>query len=95
MTDYKELIKELRAYEKAKMIIGTQPAIQKMLHEAADAIEELHNVRNKGTWIERKCAEEEYDRLISNYECSVCHSWERNNSDFCPNCGADMRGEEE
>ena len=49
------------------------------------------NVR--GEWIEHKRAEEVEGYLISNYECSCCHTWERINSDYCPNCGADMRGE--
>ena len=26
------------------------------------------------------------------WACSVCHKHERKRSDFCPNCGADMRG---
>lgn len=47
----------------------------------------------RGEWIEHKWAEEENGLLISNFECSACHEWERKTSDFCPNCGADMRGE--
>lgn len=43
--------------------------------------------RPKGEWIEHKWAEEVNEAIISNYECSNCHSWERNNSNFCPNCG--------
>lgn len=45
-----------------------------------------------GHWIEHKWAEEANEMLISNYECSECHYWERYDSNFCPNCGADMRG---
>lgn len=47
-----------------------------------------------GEWIEHKWAEECDGLLISNYECTNCHSWERNNTDFCPNCGAIMKGEQ-
>lgn len=47
--------------------------------------------RPNGEWIEHKQAEEVDGHLISNYECSCCHSWKRENTDFCPNCGADMR----
>lgn len=40
----------------------------------------------KGEWI---------DRGVGGWECSRCHyiveRW--NNTNFCPNCGADMRGE--
>ena len=48
--------------------------------------------RPHGEWIEHKWAEEVEGLLISNYECSECHSWERRASDFCPNCGARMKG---
>ena len=49
------------------------------------------NVR--GEWIEL---------YKDNYKCSVCGSWwtitegtpQDNGIDYCPNCGADMRGEE-
>ena len=44
----------------------------------------------KGHWIEHPHvagANWEY----SKYECSECHVWEEDDSDYCPNCGADMR----
>ena len=47
----------------------------------------------KGEWITHKNAEISYDRMITNYECNSCHTWSRYHSNFCPNCGADMRGE--
>ena len=50
--------------------------------------------RKRGEWSIREWAEELENRLIPNYVCSVCNSWEREKSDFCPNCGADMRGTE-
>ena len=52
-------------------------------------------LRPKGRWIEHEWAEEENGLLVSNFECSNCCRWEREVSDFCPNCGADMRGESE
>ena len=51
--------------------------------------------RKKGKWIEHEWAEEVGGMLVSNYECSECHCWQRETSDFCPNCGADMRGEQD
>ena len=56
--------------------------------DSVDAVEVVH-----GRWIEHEGAEEENGLLISNYECSACHSWERNESYCCPNCGAKMDGE--
>jgi hypothetical protein len=56
------------------------------IEPTVDAVEVVH-----GRWVEHKLAEEENGLLISNYECSNCHSWERNESDYCPNCGASMK----
>ena len=59
----------------------------------AEAVKEAReNVR--GEWIEL---------YKDNYKCSVCGSWwtttkgtpQDNGIDYCPNCGADMRGEED
>lgn len=49
----------------------------------------------RGEWLEHEWAEEIEGLIISNYECSECHSWGRDESNFCPNCGADMRKESE
>lgn len=59
------------------------------------AIKELK--RKKGTWIEQEDGWGGYY-----YDCSICkESWTTidgtpvdNGMNFCPNCGADMRGEE-
>ncbi len=56
----------------------------------ADVVE-----RKTGEWIEHERAEEVGGYLISNYECSCCHTWERSNSDYCPNCGSYNGGENE
>ena len=50
-------------------------------------------VRQTGEWIEHPhevgpCLE------YSRYECSECHEWAEDDSDFCPYCGVDMRGAE-
>lgn len=55
---------------------------------AADVVEVKH-----GHWIEHEWAEESEGLLISNFECSQCHDWERKTSDYCPNCGSKMDGE--
>lgn len=43
-----------------------------------------------GKWIKHNCAEEVGDILIPNYECSLCHTWERKTSNYCPDCGHPM-----
>ena len=43
--------------------------------------------------IERQTGEwKNTDEGFSPYECSVCGSIEFKKSNYCPNCGADMRG---
>ena len=32
---------------------------------------------------------------VCGYECSICGEWNADNDKFCPNCGADMRKENE
>lgn len=44
--------------------------------------------RKTGKWIEHKNADIVEGFLVSNYECSKCHSWERNDSTYCPSCGS-------
>jgi hypothetical protein len=51
--------------------------------------------RPKGKWIPY------YDRwgdvitIVSHFKCSVCGEYDYDKDKFCPNCGADMRGEAE
>lgn len=58
--------------------------VWKYLHQSPSA-EQRH-----GKWMEHEWAEEVGGLLISNYECSECHSWERSASNYCPNCGVKM-----
>lgn len=46
--------------------------------------------RKEAHWIKHKLAEVSEGRLISNYECSKCHTWKREASDYCPDCGCKM-----
>lgn len=46
-----------------------------------------------GYWIRKEWAEESEGLLIDNYECSACKSWVRNETNYCPNCGAKMDAE--
>ena len=66
----------------------------------ADAIENIKNLlpaqyeRKTGHWIEHENADIVDGYYVSMYECSCCHTWENDDSEYCPDCGADMRGEE-
>ena len=91
---YNELIKRLRTE-------CTLPyTTLQLMREAANIIEELQaNTRPvmRGHWIDTKEAEE-MDDIMKEFTCSVCGccDWdcaESESFNFCPNCGADMRGE--
>lgn len=58
---------------------------------AARLIKSLPSAESKtGEWIYHKntmsCVR------WSKWECSVCHDKQEYKTDYCPNCGADMRG---
>lgn len=48
----------------------------------------------KGEWrsIMVECSRENYDQVFCCSVCGVSNDWRRTN--FCPHCGADMRGEQ-
>lgn len=50
----------------------------------------LEAERKEAHWIKHKWAEVSEGRIISNYECSKCHTWKREASDYCPDCGCKM-----
>ena len=43
-----------------------------------------------GHWIKHEHADIVDGCLVPNYECSKCRAWERNDSEYCPNCGSHM-----
>lgn len=59
----------------------------KKMEEIRQAYDKMKAIeRPKGKWIEDS----------GNIACSYCHTiWLYRRTEFCPNCGADMRGEEE
>jgi hypothetical protein len=58
--------------------------------EALDmAIKALEQEPKTGHWIEH--SHEWGDNWeYSMYECSCCHNWAHEDTDYCPNCGAEM-----
>ena len=51
-------------------------------------IKELPSVPRRGKWIE---ASEDWRNQITWWQCSECGTPSSIKSNFCPNCGADMR----
>ena len=74
--------------------------IKKCLHKGAinqqeydKIIRKLDIAERKGKWIYH--TEPLACRPYGHYTCSLCNEIAWDNSNYCPNCGADMRGEEE
>ena len=68
------------------------------LHNVLEAFNEIPAADvqpiTHGKWKEIKTG---FDLFDYQFECSICHGWTPNKAyviapDFCPNCGADMRG---
>ena len=56
-------------------------------------LKELPNITQVtpiGHWIIHEHAEEFLGRVVDNYECSECHDWYLNKTNYCPSCGAKM-----
>lgn len=95
MDEYKELINRLRQEAEFEAYLQPHSANEtpKLLSKAADVIEKLSRDRKKG-----KNLGAEWPSL---FECSVCGCccwdtipWSISDINFCPNCGADMRGKD-
>lgn len=88
--DAKAAVAALRIYEDwrcpatSSAIGAIQEAISIIVHEVPTL--DLDDLRPKGRWV---CLEPE----IGCFACSECdHRILRAKCNFCPNCGADMRG---
>ena len=55
--------------------------------EIKDKIRKALNERLQGEWIFRQGV-----TCSGYYKCNICREVERAEKNFCPNCGADMRG---
>ena len=78
------IVYDCNSHERGLSLTGLAQLLDEM--SPADVRENV-----KGEWIEHKYAEV-YDGLLqSNFECNQCRDWVRERTDFCPNCGADMR----
>ena len=76
-------------------MIRELPSVQpihrdRTVQDFVDKCRECGRIR-KGHWIERK--ESLFNYHDEWYECNKCHGTQDNMSNFCPNCGADMRGD--
>lgn len=63
-------------------------------HEALDMAIEALKDRPQGEWIKYE-SPIDYDDGKDAWDCSLCGAMVGKRMNFCPNCGADMRGEQD
>ena len=84
MDDYISRKAVMDAYEEEQRRNG--PWRFETLIESVPAADVCPVVRGRWRWVGQ-------DRWNDCYECSQCGKMNADNSNFCPNCGADMREE--
>ena len=67
------------------------PNIDECWEAGCMAIKALKSDRPTGEWIYAK----EQLEIVPMWECSCCRMRMQKKFNFCPNCGADMRGEQD
>ena len=98
----KKMVEEQDNYilREVNQIIGVDVDKERLVQALADARKFWDegfeagraSLRPKGEW-EFHNYVPMYDDMIATYQCSNCHLTNDAKSMFCPNCGADMRGE--
>jgi len=84
-------------------LISRQAAIDAIMGEPTDAhypswyaerLEQLPSAQRTGRWIYN---DEAYPggNPYGHYECDQCGEYVPHKTNYCPNCGADMRGEQD
>lgn len=77
--------------KKGEMVHGANPSDHQAWYKAEDIYKVLESLpsadpeRKKGKW-------DDIGGVIR-YGCLFCHHAQERKSNFCPNCGADMKGE--
>lgn len=69
---------------------------QRIISKAIAKIKKLSAQSEHRTeqWIVHENADIIDGYYVPKYECSCCHTWQDDDSNFCPNCGIDMRERE-
>ena len=81
-------------------IIAEHTTFDTMWDECTDSATAIYNAgyrkQSEGEWIDRDCiTESKRGRTIhyATHQCSICGKWNgRHKTNFCPNCGAKMKG---
>ena len=87
-----KLIELLEEYIEVVVDLTGEPTIEVNYGEcAAELIANGVTVREKGEWLVGMI--KPWNMEVGNWKCSVCKGVSLQAKNFCPNCGADMRGE--
>lgn len=94
-----DVIKNAPTVKPQKVAIIPQEIIEKLALCVVDTINnidwdkaiEAYKARPQGKWINREAISNTIFPFWERYECNQCHKY-NGYSNFCPNCGADMRG---
>lgn len=73
--------------EVARRIIDSERTREQMLAVLSSAVPADVRENVHGKWV--------LEHLSQLWECTNCHEREIRTTDFCPNCGADMRGDKD
>ena len=61
-------------------------------NEVINKLPSVQPERKTGRWIEHENADIVDGYYVPKYECSCCHTWKHDDSDYCPDCGTKMCG---
>ena len=93
--DADELLKRLsrkEADEGAALVNFVKKVVELRIESMPTAdVQEI----KRGRWIVRQLPMPLSDGSMECVECSVCHTHWDGGTNYCPNCGASMQGEEE
>lgn len=86
----------IRLYRKCEELFGNAKIAEVIFRFLCDGIEECEDAepeRKKGKWVDETFEFEPWWVVHHPYKCNQCGERSEEDSNFCPNCGADMRGE--
>lgn len=96
MTKNDQIEEMARVYDEARLkareTLGSMNEGEAMWYSKAFYSADYRKVE-RGEWIEQVKVRKDGKPLLHHYQCSLCGVYLAIETNFCPNCGADMRGD--
>ena len=100
---YEELVNRLRRYTMGCVAYKLDSDFAAAVQEAADVIEKpsaINDQKKIGEWIGEADGYSDGELVYDTWSCGCCGKYfpewdEKPDWNFCPNCGADMRGDKD